>query len=660
MYFQIENIVIWPSKANAVPSRRIVRFEPGKVNVITGESRTGKSAVIPIIDYCLCSSRCAIPIDVIRSSASWYGVTIVNNRGEHILVARKAPEGKTGSAEMSLTIRNETFEPPECPPERNKSLQEVKDYFDSLFAVPYIEHDGTGWGDKRLGFRDLAHMAFQSQDVVANQNVLFYKMHEIEYRMRLSTWFRFIVGAETEEFIRKQHEEEELRKQLRTLETQIKTATAAMANRSSALAAQFTIAKELGLFNGNVNGMTLDQMILAAEDVVSKENDASIEQKFDSIFHADEEIVAKRTRFSEVARAIADVRCRLNELEELRKATIIMNGIVTKRKDRLEIAEWMAKNTESDGCCPFCGSTEQTASKEEFDKILSALKRHEENAKIDPAASTACDKVKQRQEAELRDLLAEQESLKQFFAEIAREREEARKGRDFIRQVYQLISEMRATVKLAAELDSSSELIRERDKMKATLTDLETWLKAHNAAARFKATMEDIGRKAQVRLGTLDVENRYKASPVEFDQQYLNVKVRGNDGEYHLLSEVGSASNWVSCHIAYLCALQEYFVERDGRQSSFMPSFVVFDQPSQVYFPQMKIPDEKYSQTDVAAVRKMFQTMSDSVTSCGGKWQAIVLEHADDAAWDGIPNVRKAEEWRNGTKLIPTAWYEEK
>ena len=89
MYFQIENIVIWPSKADVEPLKHVVWFEPGVVNVITGESRTGKSAVIPIIDYCLGSSKCAIPIDVIRKSASWYGVTVVSAKGEHILVARR-------------------------------------------------------------------------------------------------------------------------------------------------------------------------------------------------------------------------------------------------------------------------------------------------------------------------------------------------------------------------------------------------------------------------------------------------------------------------------------------------------------------------------------------------------------------------------------------
>lgn len=37
--------------------KRVVPLEQG-VNIITGESKTGKSALVEIIDYCLCSTRC--------------------------------------------------------------------------------------------------------------------------------------------------------------------------------------------------------------------------------------------------------------------------------------------------------------------------------------------------------------------------------------------------------------------------------------------------------------------------------------------------------------------------------------------------------------------------------------------------------------------------
>ncbi|MCR4293549.1 MAG: hypothetical protein NUV76_11815 [Candidatus Kuenenia sp.] len=84
MQFQILKLIVWPKSKEFAP--RIVPFEPGKVNVITGASRTGKSAIIPIIDYCLASSDCFIPIDTIRDYSSWYGI-VFQTEIEQILIS---------------------------------------------------------------------------------------------------------------------------------------------------------------------------------------------------------------------------------------------------------------------------------------------------------------------------------------------------------------------------------------------------------------------------------------------------------------------------------------------------------------------------------------------------------------------------------------------
>lgn len=71
MYFQIKEIILWPKNQSFKPRR--LPFEAGKVNVISGASRTGKSAVIPIIDYCLGSSKCLIPVNTGRNNSGAFG-----------------------------------------------------------------------------------------------------------------------------------------------------------------------------------------------------------------------------------------------------------------------------------------------------------------------------------------------------------------------------------------------------------------------------------------------------------------------------------------------------------------------------------------------------------------------------------------------------------
>lgn len=73
MTMQILHIVLYSHEGQ----RRAVSFETGALNIITGASRTGKSALIPIIDYCLGSGECDVPDGVIKGNVSWYGLRLI-------------------------------------------------------------------------------------------------------------------------------------------------------------------------------------------------------------------------------------------------------------------------------------------------------------------------------------------------------------------------------------------------------------------------------------------------------------------------------------------------------------------------------------------------------------------------------------------------------
>ena len=109
MKFAINSIILWPRKQEYSP--RILSFKSGVVNIITGASRTGKSAIIPIIDYCLGSDKCTIPVDVIRNACSWFGV-LFDMKGEQILLCRREPGDKASTGDMFI-IRGKEITVPE-------------------------------------------------------------------------------------------------------------------------------------------------------------------------------------------------------------------------------------------------------------------------------------------------------------------------------------------------------------------------------------------------------------------------------------------------------------------------------------------------------------------------------------------------------------------
>lgn len=69
---QISKIVLYKDGEH----RRIVPFAKGKVNIIVGDSKTGKSALIDIVDYCLGSGSCHIASGVIRDNVNWFAVEV--------------------------------------------------------------------------------------------------------------------------------------------------------------------------------------------------------------------------------------------------------------------------------------------------------------------------------------------------------------------------------------------------------------------------------------------------------------------------------------------------------------------------------------------------------------------------------------------------------
>src|SRR6266542_1491327 len=84
--------------------RRSLTLRPGAVNVITGASKTGKSALIDIVDYCLGSGECRVPEGIIRNAVSWFAVRLQLVGGQ-AFIARRAPDrGRRASTQCFVKI----------------------------------------------------------------------------------------------------------------------------------------------------------------------------------------------------------------------------------------------------------------------------------------------------------------------------------------------------------------------------------------------------------------------------------------------------------------------------------------------------------------------------------------------------------------------------
>ncbi|WP_295911295.1 AAA family ATPase [uncultured Alistipes sp.] len=97
---QIKNIILYKDAER----KRILPFDLGKVNIITGESKSGKTALINIVDYCLGSKECKIADGVIRDNVYWFAMTIAFADNEQYVIARLNPNVRNVSSISEIYI----------------------------------------------------------------------------------------------------------------------------------------------------------------------------------------------------------------------------------------------------------------------------------------------------------------------------------------------------------------------------------------------------------------------------------------------------------------------------------------------------------------------------------------------------------------------------
>jgi len=422
MKFQILKLIIWPKSEEFAP--RTLDFELGKVNVITGASRTGKSAIIPIIDYCLASSDCSIPIDTIRDNASWYGI-ISQTETEQILISREVPQGNKVSNNFYL-LRGSTISIPPVIKEANEKTEGIKHILNTISSVPYFSLEGedekVGF-QARMGFRDLMAFVFQTQDIVANQNILFYKTHAHEHRERLRNWFPFILGAENIEILAARQRLQVVEKMLYQLKREFEKAKAVSASWMANMLGHMKVAKEYGILEKDVSNTTSPEELIAAAKHTLEHIPEYSQTKLNDIESANKEVMELEMEEERLSLEISIVKKRLDDVKRLKSSFVDYGNSVQKRVERLHISQWLENIASESQGCPACGSTEHPNTTAELFQISSVFKKLEEESKNVAEVPTSFSREEERNKSELQNLLDQKEKYqKRFDLLIARDK----------------------------------------------------------------------------------------------------------------------------------------------------------------------------------------------------------------------------------------------
>lgn len=658
MYLQIREIVLWPRNPDFEPRR--LQFQLGKVNVISGASRTGKSAVIPIIDYCLGAGTCSIPVKTIRKYCEWFGVVVATAQGDKLL-ARREPGAQRSTDDMYLLEAERILDIPRSIA-KNTNADAVKRLLDELAGLSKLDFSGgeesTGF-DGRPSFRDLAAFTFQPQNVVANPDVLFFKANTYEHREKLRKIFPYVLGAVTPTLMAKQFELGRARQELRRKERELKDAQEISARWLADLRAKFSEAQELGLAAKPEQELSRGQMIERLEEVVAR-TDLTLSVSTSTISDALRELLDLEVEEREVSRELTTLRHRLSEMNRMRVGVDQYQDALALQRGRLQLSSWLVSHTDDGADCPMCGSQTDSA-KRKLAVLSERLREVEAEAGVDKEVPAAFDRELQRVTEEVGQTTERLRSVQIRKRALAGRSDEARQQQFAAQRAERFVGNLESALDLHRRLGSDSELVDEVVRLKELVRRLEAELRAQDVEARKRRALDAISNNAGRLLPHLDVES--PNDPISLEINDLTIKVRGTERDDYL-SEIGSGSNWLSYHLAVLLALHQFFL---SQRSGPVPAFLVLDQPSQVYFPKRivaRAEDEEVEEVeepqlrdeDVDAVRQAFEVMGRVALDAKGGLQLIVLDHASRDVWGDIDGVVGLPEWRNGDKLVPMTW----
>ncbi len=650
MYFQLRQVILWPRRGG---DPRVVKFEPGMVNVISGASKTGKSSVIPIIDYCLGSEKCAIPVGVIRESCSWFGVLVDTFEGQK-LIARREPGDLKASGDM-LLLEGPEIEPPSIIQQKNQTVDYVKAVLNRLSGLSNLQFE-PGSEDRfksRPSFRDLMAFLFQPQNIVANPDVMFFKADTTDHREKLKTIFPYVLGAITPELLQARHELDRISRLLRRKEGELKARQASGASWQREGFAWACLAIEYGLLPAhtvvpNDWPSTVDLLRVATES-----DPRAATPTLASMDVIMNRLTELRAAESKLVMDLNQSRNRLHELRRLDESSDSFRDGLQVQRDRLGLSRWIRERSSEH---PAAVLEPSDAGRARIDQLCEALEGIELRLRSHPGITESLGRETLRQRDAVETILANLSAVRQEIRTLEGQSEDVRKVTTRGEEISHFLGRLQEALRLYEVTDTSSALNEEISTLRTQLESLNKLISEH-----------EIGRKTENALDTIqsissrlvpELDGEWPDAPIRLNIQDLTVKViRGTRDDF--LWEIGSGANWLAYHVALTLSLQGYFLSKPNHP---VPGLLIYDQPSQVYFPTRRAGrpqeeglDPEWNNEDVVAVRKVFALFDHIITRTKGRLQIIVLDHADEEVWGELANVHRVEEWR-GKGLVPTEW----
>lgn len=621
-----------------------VRLEPG-LNVITGKSSTGKSAILEIFDYCLGSTEDTIPVGKITERAEIFFIALQFPR-YFLVAARKKKSDRCFLKEVRSTDADHLL----------KLIGQPNVFFDTKYYMPLADYKkvlGRHFaitlenidedpfikltGRKKSAtpsIRSFSSFMLQHQNLVANKHAIFYRFDEKEKRDQAINHFKILMGLVDEKYFDLHKEYETAKYELKKIQTQIpkqvqrKETTISRYNR---FLAEYKSLAGLPLLN--VSGEEIYARPKASLKIISE-----YLVKIDVLSN---QIEMRRT---ELQRQRADVLINKRKLQgQMRLLTESLSSTMQFSQGMTE-ACLPDSTVLSEVHCPVCEAQTYTPAVE-ASKLVNAIEWLNEELKLSSYARESFAEERRNIQNQLTKLDVLLRRIQDDIRPLDEEVEKLKTSKSVDEQA--LKTKLRLEIAIQEQLDKpESELSKQETFWQKEISRLSGELAFYNVENRLHVLAQNINTKMCEFGNSFDFEETYKPSALCFDTETFDLWYQQDIKTRVYLRSMGSGANWLYSHLALFMALHYQFAAL-SENGCKIPPILFLDQPTQVYFPASLDDAEEFKPEELAkqakrvsivdedmkAVTNMFTQLAKFCVETGEATgvipQVIVSDHAD-------------------------------
>ncbi|MEE4577551.1 DUF3732 domain-containing protein [Paenibacillus polymyxa] len=641
---QILEIVLYSYKGQ----KRIVSLNPGKANIITGSSGTGKSALIEIVEYCLGRSKCLVPEGIIRDTVSWFGVRLKFNSDE-VFIGRANPSKKALSTNAAYLEVGTVVPSPEQAPSANTTNDAISDFLTQKIGIsPNIHTPPIGHTRDSLeaNIKHALFYCFQQQDEIASKRNLFHRQSEEFMKQTIKDTLPYFLGAIQEDRLALEQELARSKRELKKAEQLLKEAELIKGEGVSKAISLFAEAQEVGLSYAAVHSERLELFELAnlLKPIAEWKPGESVFPGTERLTELQSELYTVRSEHNEKAEAIRAAKTFVNEAEGY-------SSEVKQQEFRLESIALFNTEDHDASTCPLC-SGQMINPVPHVTEVKKSLERVKENLETTMKERPRLREYIETLEKEKEVIYKKIQEINQEIDGIFREQSAAKQLRDLNVRRGRVAGRISLWLE-SIELDSDISKYKEAAyRAKQRVISLKNQLDEESKQERLQSIFNRLGIQMTEWSNMLKLE--HSGDPVRFDLTNVTVVIDREERPI-TLERMGSGQNWVAYHLIVHLALHKYFAQH-GRP---IPRFLFLDQPTQVYYPRDQDAHLLGSishlvDDDKLAVKRMFDLVFDVVEILAPDFQVIITDHADLA--DERFQSSIVERWR-GEALIPNDWH---